>query len=59
MVRVTGKKAIIIAHSFGGVVCHKFLTTYVTAEWKARHIKALITLGTPFGGSVETVKVRS
>ena len=56
---LTGKKPIIIAHSFGGIVSHLALSgqgvVWRNGKWEAQKgaggsVKRLITLGSPIGG---------
>ncbi len=58
MRKANGQRVTIVAHSMGGLVSHYFLTGYsgINKSWKKKHIKAWITLGTPWGGAVETIQ---
>ena len=58
MRKANGQRVTIVAHSMGGLVSHYFLTGYsgIDQDWKKKHIKAWITLGTPWGGAVETIQ---
>ena len=46
-----GNKVTLLTHSMGGLLAHSFLVTQ-TQEWKDRHIKELISLSTPWKGTV-------
>ena len=52
----TGKSAVIITHSLGGILLKWFLTTEVTHEWTKEHIKRWICISAPFGGSQSALK---
>lgn len=54
MAHDTGRKVAIVGHSMGGLVSAYFLMNK-TQDWKDRHIHALITAGTPWLGSVESL----
>ncbi len=58
MHKENGQRVTIVAHSIGGLVSHYFLTSYsgINQDWKNKHIEAWITLGTPWGGAVETIQ---
>ncbi|CAH1400261.1 unnamed protein product [Nezara viridula] len=47
---------ILIGHSMGGLLIHKFLINK-SQIWKDKYIKAFISLSTPFGGSMKALKV--
>ncbi|KAK2951236.1 putative Phosphatidylcholine-sterol acyltransferase [Blattamonas nauphoetae] len=46
------KKVVLVAHSCGGPLSQQFLNTFVTEEWKAKHISQLICVNCPFGGAI-------
>jgi len=50
------EKSDVICHSLGGLVFHLFLTTYVSKEWKDKHINKLIFINVPFGGSFKGIE---
>ena len=63
---ITGKKPVIIAHSFGGVVSHLALAdqgvVWRNGRWEKQTgigsmVKRLITLGSPIGGISKAVKI--
>ncbi|KAG8062469.1 hypothetical protein GUJ93_ZPchr0003g17208 [Zizania palustris] len=47
-----GKPAILLAHSLGGLYALQMLARS-PASWRAAHVKRLVTLSTPWGGSVQ------
>lgn len=47
---------VILAHSMGGRMALQFLQTQ-TQEWKDENIKSFISLATPWGGTVKTLKM--
>ena len=58
MRKANRQRVTIVAHSMGGLVSHYFLTSYsgINKSWKKKHIKAWITLGTPWGGAIKTIQ---
>jgi lysophospholipase-3 len=46
-----GDRVTLLAHSMGGIMAHDFLRQQSQA-WKARHIRQLVTLSTPWKGTV-------
>jgi hypothetical protein len=50
------EKSTIIAHSLGGLIIHDFLVNYCTNEWKQKYINKLITINTPYGGTMISLK---
>jgi len=51
----TNGPVVVIAHSYGGLVTNYFLQSQST-QWKQENVEALITLGSPFGGSTLTLQ---
>ncbi|XP_059473948.1 phospholipase A2 group XV-like [Neocloeon triangulifer] len=51
-----GQSAVIVTHSMGGLLALTFLQLQ-SQTWKDKHVKSLVTLAAPWGGSVKTVKV--
>ncbi|KAK2959725.1 putative Phosphatidylcholine-sterol acyltransferase [Blattamonas nauphoetae] len=51
--RINQKPAVVLTHSCGCPLFHIFLTTFVTPEWKSKHVKGFIPCNGPFGGSME------
>jgi len=51
VVRVTGRKAHLWGHSLGAPYAARFLSTFVSKEWKSKYIASLISFGGPFAGS--------
>lgn len=49
------KKVIIISHSLGGIVSYNYLTT-LSQEEKDKKIERMITIGTPFTGSLKMIE---
>ncbi|XP_048569479.1 lecithin-cholesterol acyltransferase-like 1 [Triticum urartu] len=47
-----GRPAILMAHSLGGLYALQFLARAAPA-WRAAHVKRLVTLSAPWGGSVQ------
>eukprot|EP01057_Protomagalhaensia_wolfi_P006274 Protomagalhaensia_wolfi_Nauph_80__6273@NODE_95_length_3764_cov_357_568322_g72_i0_p1_GENE_NODE_95_length_3764_cov_357_568322_g72_i0NODE_95_length_3764_cov_357_568322_g72_i0_p1_ORF_typecomplete_len346_score56_64LCAT/PF02450_15/1_3e27PGAP1/PF07819_13/6_2e05Hydrolase_4/PF12146_8/7_2e05DUF915/PF06028_11/2_9e02DUF915/PF06028_11/0_00051Abhydrolase_6/PF12697_7/7_6e05Ser_hydrolase/PF06821_13/0_00054Palm_thioest/PF02089_15/0_0065Lipase_2/PF01674_18/8_5e02Lipase_2/PF01674_18/5_6e03Lipase_2/PF01674_18/0_045 len=56
MIEGTGQKAILIAHSMGGIAVNWFLHTKVDQKWKDKHIKALISINGAYGGSMKIAR---
>jgi len=54
-VKRNGKPAIVITHSYGGVMFYDFLLK-MTAEWKKAHVDEFIPMGAPFGGAAKTLR---
>ena len=50
------KKAVIIAHSLGGIVLHDFLIQQ-TPLWKKKNIDKIITINTPYIGSIKALEI--
>lgn len=50
------KKSVIIAHSLGGLVLHDFLSRQ-NMTWKNDHIDKIITINTPYTGTVEALSM--
>ena len=50
MYQSTGQKIVLMGHSLGPVYVLPFLYS-MTQEWKDKHIKSLISIGAPFGGT--------
>lgn len=50
------KKAVIIAHSLGGLVLHDFLHQQ-TPLWKTQNIDKIITINTPYIGSIKALAI--
>lgn len=47
-----------IAHSMGGLMVLQFLQQ-MTIEWKETYVKQMITMSTPWGGSVQALQAVS
>lgn len=47
-----------IGHSMGGLMILQFLQQ-MTSEWKEMYVKQMITLSTPWGGSVQALQALS
>ncbi|XP_044980220.1 lecithin-cholesterol acyltransferase-like 1 [Hordeum vulgare subsp. vulgare] len=47
-----GRPAILMAHSLGGLYALQFLAR-ASPAWRAAHVKRLVTLSAPWGGSVQ------
>lgn len=54
-VQTTGQKAVIVAHSMGGLYVTNFLLRQSEA-WKAEYLSAFVTMSAPYGGSQRVVK---
>ncbi|PAA61691.1 hypothetical protein BOX15_Mlig028650g1, partial [Macrostomum lignano] len=52
------RPALLVAHSYGNIMALRFLQRQ-SADWKRRHIRALLAVGAPLGGAVKTVRVVS
>lgn len=46
----TGRPCVLTAHSLGGLLAYAFLTRYVDAAWKVRHVHRFVSLCAPYGG---------
>lgn len=53
----SGKRAVIITHSLGGVLLKWFLTEHVTSSWIEKYIWKLYILNAPFGGTSMALRV--
>ncbi|RWS24235.1 group XV phospholipase A2-like protein [Leptotrombidium deliense] len=49
-----GKRVTLVGHSMGGNIAYIFLRNQ-TKVWKQKYIKALITIGTPWGGGFKYI----
>jgi lysophospholipase-3 len=50
------KKCTLIGHSLGGGITHDFLI-HNSPEWRRKYIRRVITINTPYGGSLNSLKV--
>ncbi|ELU02908.1 hypothetical protein CAPTEDRAFT_24117, partial [Capitella teleta] len=50
----SGEPVTLLAHSMGGIMAHYFLQSQ-SQEWKDRYVRSLVTLSTPWRGSVAMV----
>lgn len=53
-----GQRVTFIAHSMGGLMLLQFLQQ-MTSSWKETYVKQIITLSTPWGGSVQALQAVS
>jgi lysophospholipase III len=51
-----GQTAVIVTHSMGGLMGLVFLQQQ-SQTWKDKYVRAFVTLGAPWGGTVKTIKV--
>ena len=51
-----GKRSVLIAHSLGGLVLHDFLLEQ-NSTWKETHIEKVITINTPYLGTVKALGI--
>ena len=54
-VNENNKKCSIVAHSLGGLIMHDYLLNYCSSKWKDTYINNLVTINTPYGGSIYAV----
>jgi len=52
-----GTRVVIVTHSMGSPMTHYFLVNQVSAEWKAKYVRAFVSLSGVFGGTVRAMKV--
>jgi len=45
-----GKRAVLLAHSIGGLVAYIILTEFISQSWKDRFIDRFISVSAPYGG---------
>lgn len=45
-----GKRAVLVAHSIGGLVAYIILTEFISQSWKDRYIDRFISVSAPYGG---------
>lgn len=50
-------EVVVLTHSLGGLLFHDFLVSYVSDQWKQKHISEFITANTPFGGVPQSLFV--
>ncbi|OAF65451.1 Lecithin-cholesterol acyltransferase [Intoshia linei] len=50
------KKVILVAHSMGGIILN-ILLRLESKKWKEKYIKKVITISTPWGGTMKTLKL--
>jgi lysophospholipase III len=55
-VKRNGQPAVVVTHSMGGPMSLVFLQQQ-SQSWKDKHIRSLVTLAAPWGGSVKSIKV--
>mmetsp|Transcript_39189 Transcript_39189/g.92252 ORF Transcript_39189/g.92252 Transcript_39189/m.92252 type:complete len:428 (-) Transcript_39189:136-1419(-) len=55
--KASGKAAILVTLSYAGPIMHSFLTGFVDAAWKKKHIARWVSLSGTFGGSSELVRI--
>lgn len=53
---VTGKSAIIVAHSIGCLITYLFLVEYCNPSWKNKYIDTFVSINGPYGGSSIALK---
>jgi triacylglycerol esterase/lipase EstA (alpha/beta hydrolase family) len=49
---LSDKKCVIVGHSLAGLILHDFLVNYCSKNWKKTYIDKMITINTPYSGSV-------
>jgi lysophospholipase III len=55
-VQEQNNKCTIIGHSLGGQITHDFLI-HNSPEWRKKYIRRVISINTPYGGSLNSLKV--
>ncbi|KAK6726066.1 hypothetical protein RB195_004405 [Necator americanus] len=50
------RQVVLIGHSMGNLVALHFFTKIVDQAWKNKYIKGLISIGSPWGGSMKTLQ---
>lgn len=55
-VAANGRRAVIIAHSMGGVMIKWFLTSHVSQAWIDRHIEHVVGVAVPYGGTPSALR---
>lgn len=50
------KKCTIIGHSLGGNIAHDFLL-HNSPQWRQKYVRRVISINTPYGGSLNSLKV--
>ncbi len=56
LVTRTGRPVVLVTHSMGCPFMQYFLTTQVSAAWKAQNVATWIAVAGPFGGAAVGVK---
>lgn len=54
--RLNGEQVVIVSHSLGGLMFKWFASSFVSADWCARHIGQWVCLSVPFGGSYQALR---
>jgi hypothetical protein len=55
-VEKSNSKSTIITHSMAGLMIHDYLLTFCSEKWKKKYIHKLITVNTPYAGTVVSLK---
>jgi len=55
IVNKKGEKAVLIGHSLGGIIIQDYLES-MSKEWVKNYIAEVISISTPWGGSIKAVK---
>lgn len=53
----TQKKAVVVAHSLGGLLLLWYLVEHCRSDWAKDHIHSIVSVNVPYGGSPFTLKV--
>ena len=49
------RRVVLLTHSFGGIMTHRFLVEYVTTEWRNKYVECWVPVAVPWAGSVESL----
>ncbi|KIH60086.1 Lecithin:cholesterol acyltransferase [Ancylostoma duodenale] len=50
------KRVVVVGHSLGNIIALHFFTRIVDQAWKDKYIKAFVTIGAPWAGSMKALK---
>ena len=50
------ERVAMVSHSLGGPLTLAFLNTYVSAEWREKYVKKVITIAAPFAGAIKALQ---
>ena len=49
------RRVILVTHSYGGIMTHRFLVNHVTAAWKRKYVECWVPVAVPWAGSVASL----